>query len=474
MDIDLAPLRAHPRVTADPEICGAYAADVSGLSQVPPAVARPESEAELADLLRLCNDHGIPVTPQGLRSSTTGASVATSGIVLSLERMARLIDIDRVRRIAIAEPGIVTAEFKRQIAAAGLFYAPDPTSEEESTLGGNVACNASGSRTYRYGATRSHVRALNVVLADGSRHAVRRIGANKNATGYFGLQNPVDLWIGSEGTLGVITRIEVDLLAPPPGSFGAMAFFDDWHTAIHFVLAADAARRSGQLAPRCLEYFDQSALELVRPEAASLHVPPNAGAAIFFEEEVAPTDTLPALERWYEAIVSIGGLADATIVARTQAEQAELRKLRHAIPTGMNDRGAKAVQSGGRKIGTDFAVPLENLIPVMEDAYRIAREQFGGFVVSYGHVGNGHPHYNLLAESPEALVRGTQAACAMARRAIEAGGTLAAEHGIGKVKVPLYRQLYPDWLYQAMRAVKHSLDPRGILSPGNLFAPEDS
>ncbi len=472
MDIDITPLRAHPRVTADPEVCGAYAADVSGLSRVPPAVARPESAEELADLLRLCHDRAIPVTPQGLRSSTTGASVATTGIVLSLERMARLIDIDRERRIAIAEPGIVTAEFKRQVAEAGLFYAPDPTSEEESTLGGNVACNASGSRTYRYGSTRQYVRALGIALADGSRHEVRRIGANKNAAGYFGLQNPIDLWIGSEGTLGVITRVEVDLLAPPPGSFGAMAFFRDWRAAIGFVLAADEARRAGRLAPRCLEYFDHHALELIRPEAASLRVPSDAQAAIFLEEEVATEDVLPALERWHEAIETAGGLADATIVARTQAEQAELRKLRHAVPSGMNDRGARAVLAGGRKIGTDFAVPLESLIPVMEDAYRIARDDFGGLVVGYGHVGNGHPHYNLLADSPEALARGTRAACAMARRAIAAGGTLAAEHGIGKVKVPLYRQLYPDWLYQAMRAVKRSLDPRGILSPGNLFAPE--
>lgn len=469
MNTDITTLRAHPRVTADPEACGAYAADVSGLSQVPPAVARPESEAEVADLLRLCSDRAIPITPQGLRSSTTGASVATTGIVLSLERMARLIDIDRARQVAMAEPGIVTAEFKRQVAAAGLFYPPDPTSEEESTLGGNVACNASGSRTYRYGPTRGYVRALRVVLADGSRHEVRRIGANKNATGYFGLQNPVDLWIGSEGTLGVITRIEIDLLAPPPGSFGAMAFFHEWQGAIRFVLAADTARRAGWLAPRCLEYFDQSALELIKPEAASLRVPADARAAIFFEEEAAPEGTLAALERWSEAITNAEGMVDATIVATSRAEQTELRKLRHAVPSGMNDRGTQAVKLGGRKIGTDFAVPLENLLPVMEEAYRIAREQFGGLVVGYGHVGNGHPHYNLLAENPEALARGTRAATAMARRAIAAGGTLAAEHGVGKVKVPLYRELYPDWLYQAMLAVKRSLDPRGILSPGNLF-----
>ncbi len=470
--MDTGTLTAHPRVTTDPEVCAAYAADVSGLSQTPPAVARPESEGEVSDLLRLCHDHAIPITPQGLRSSTTGAAVALQGVVLSMERMARVIDIDRKRRIAVVEPGIVTSEFKQQVSEAGLFYPPDPTSEGESTLGGNVACNASGSRTYRYGPTRPYVRALRVALADGSVHEVRRIGANKNATGYFGLQSPLDLWIGSEGTLGVITRMELDLLDPPAGFFGAMAFFRTWREAIGFVLRADASRRAGRLSPRCLEYFDANALELIRPAAGALRVPPEARAAIFFEEEVAPEDALGALERWAEAIEEAGGLADATIVAQNRAEQDELRELRHAVPSGMNERGSQAAQRGGRKIGTDFAVPLPSLMAVMENAYRIVDEQFDGLVVGYGHVGNGHPHYNLLAEGPEQLARGTEAACAMAGRAIELGGTLAAEHGIGKVKVPLYRRLYPGWLYEAMRAVKRSLDPKGILSPGNLFEPD--
>jgi len=473
------PLAPHPRIVSDPEICRAYAADASGLARVPVAVARPESEAEVAELLRLCHERRLPVTPQGLRSSTTGASVPEEGIVLSLERLGRVLEIDLERRTAAAEPGIVLAEFKRQVRAAGLFYPVDPTSEEECTLGGAVACNASGSRTYRYGPTRPYVRALRVALADGSILDARRCESDKNAAGLLGLQNPVDLWIGSEGTLGVVTRVEVDLLPPPRGFFAALAFFRDWRGAVGFIQRADAARRQGlatgapSLRPRCLELFDAGSLELIRPTAGALRIPPRAGAAVFFEEEVAPDAVDGPLERWLAAIEEGEGLGDDTIVALSEAAQAELRRLRHALPAGMNERGAQAVASGGRKVSTDFAVPLARLPEMMEEAYRLVREVFGGFHIAYGHAGNGHPHFNLLAAGPEELARAQEAARLMAARALALGGTLSAEHGIGKVKAGLFAELYPRWVVDAHRAIKRTLDPRGILAPGNLFPREE-
>lgn len=468
-----------PGAVTDPEICGAYAADASGLSHLPDAVVRPQSEDEIRELLRACSAHGIAVTPQGLRSSTTGASVPARGIVLSLERMARVLSIDPARRVAVAEPGIVVAEFKARVREAGLFYPVDPTSEAECTLGGTVACNASGSRTYRYGPTRGYVRALRVVLADGSVREVRRISADKNSTGYPGLQNPVDIWIGSEGTLGVVTQVELDLLPRPPGFFGALAFFHDWRAAVAFVQAADAARReslaSGTpgLRPRCLELFDHGSLELVRPQAGGMHIPGAAGAAVFFEEEVSPVESIGAMERWYAAIETAEGLADDTIVAQSEAEQAELKRLRHALPAGMNERGARVGPQGGRKVSTDFAVPLGRLPQMMEEAYAIVQEVFGGFHVAYGHAGNGHPHFNLLAEDPAALSKAREAARRMAERALDLGGTLAAEHGIGKVKSALFRRLYPAWLIDASLGIKRALDPQGILSPGNIFGEDE-
>jgi FAD/FMN-containing dehydrogenase len=273
--------------------------------------------------------------------------------------------------------------------------------------------------------------------------------------------------------------VEVDLLPPPAGFFGALAFFRDWRAAIAFVLAADADRRvslatgAAGLRPRCLELFDHGSLDLVRPESGGLSIPGDARAAVFFEEEVSPDESLASMERWYAAIEAANGLADETIVAQSEAEQAELRRLRHALPAGMNERGARAAGNGGRKVSTDFAVPLSVLPQMMADAYAIVDETFGGFHVAYGHAGNGHPHFNLLAEDAAGLSRARAAARAMAERALDLGGTLAAEHGIGKVKSALYRHLYPPWLIEAGLGIKRALDPQGILSPGNIFGEEE-
>ena len=332
-----------------------------------------------------------------------------------------------------------------------------------------MATNASGSRSYRYGPTRPYIRALRVALADGTVTEVRRIGANKNATGYYGLQNPIDLWIGSEGTLGVVTRIEVDLLPEPPGFYGGFAFFPDWETALEFVIRADEERRGGRLSPRCLELFDKTSLDLVRGDAAGVRISRDAAAAIFFEEEGIPEQFDSSMERWLKLIELCGGDTDQTLIARTEVEKSDLRRIRHAIPAGMNERGSRATRNGGRKVSTDFAVSLANLPHMMKEAYRISDEIFGGLVVAYGHVGNGHPHFGLLAEDPVELARAEDAVDRMCRLARELDGVLTAEHGIGKVKKRLFRQLYPEWVYRGMEAIKWTLDPKGIFSPGNLF-----
>ena len=455
-------------ITRDRDVCQGYAADVSGLHHVPDGVARPESEAEIVDLLRFCHLRAVPVTAQGLRSSTTGAAVATKGIVLSLERLNRLISIDKENQTALAQPGIITADFKRQVAAAGLFYPPDPTSEEECTIGGNVACNASGARSYKYGPTRRYVRALRLVSADGTVKEVRRIGTRKNAAGYFGLQNPIDLWVGSEGTLGIITQVELDLLPAEKPYFGAMAFFPDWRGAIEFVIQADKETGRENVSPRCLEYYDANALALIRPEKKGMEIPEDTGAAIWFEEEMGEP------ENWIKLISSAGGKAESTLIAQTTKEKDELRRLRHAVPEGMNERGQQAGKRGGRRVSTDFAVPLVVLPQLMEEVYKIISAGFNGFSVAYGHVGDGHPHFNLLAEDKAGLDTALEVALTMTQTALALGGTLSAEHGLGKLKAPLYEALYPAWMTEVMTALKVSLDPKGILAPGNLISPQET
>ncbi len=462
-------MESHPLWSTSPEVCRAYSEDASGWIGVPDGVARPSTESEVVETIRLCLDRGIPVTAQGLRSSTVGGPLAIGGLALSLERLSRLIEIDRDARTAVVEPGMNLGDLKKAIAEAGLFYPPDPTSENECTVGGSVAANASGARTYRYGPTRPYVRELRVVLGDGSVHTLSRRAASKNTVGYFGFQDPIDLLIGSEGTLGIITRVTLGLLPAPAGHFAAMAFFPSLSGALAFALAADAARRSGSLSPRCLELFDAGSLDLIRPEAGRLGIPEGAAAAIYFEEECDPGRETEAFEAWYALLERSGAMADETIVAANEGAKQDLRKMRHAIPSTMNERGQRAREAGGRKLSTDWSVPIAAMPAAVEDASRIVEEVFGGFYIRYGHIGDGHPHFNLLAEDAASLDRAREATHRMALLAVERGGVVASEHGVGKVKREYLRYQYPSWVLDAMRAVKRTLDPAGILAPGNLF-----
>ncbi len=462
-------LDEHPLWTTDLAVRQAYSEDASGLTGLPDAVARPTSEEEVLEIVRHCHAHRIPITAQGLRSSTVGGPLAFGGVALSLERMARVLDLDAARRVVVLEPGANLGDFKRSLSGTGLFYPPDPTSENECTVGGSVMANASGARTYRYGPTRGYVRAVRIVFGDGRVSEIVRSRSSKNTTGYFGFQDPVDLFVGSEGTLGIVTRVTLDLLHAPPGFFAGMAFFPELSRALSFVLAADRARRAGTCSPRCLELFDQGSLELVRPEAGRLRIPAEAAAAIFFEQECEPGREDEGFAAWYELLAIEGALADETIVASSEDQKLELRRLRHALPAGMNERGQRARPAGGRKLSTDWAVPLDVMPRTIEDASRIVEETFGGYYIRYGHVGNGHPHFNLVAEDPESLSRAREATHRMALLAVERGGTVTAEHGIGKVKREYVRYQYPGWVVDGMRALKRTLDPAGILAPGNIF-----
>ncbi len=455
--------------STDPSVREAHSEDASGLIGLPDAVARPATEADVAEIVGWCAAHRTAVTAQGLRSSTVGSPLATGGVAMSLEKMDRILDIDPERRRAVVEPGVNLGAFKKALREAGLFFPPDPTSENECTLGGAVMTNASGARTYKYGATRPWVRSVRLVLGDGSITDIHRSDTNKNTVGYFGFQNPVDLIVGSEGTLGIATRITVDLLPLPRFFIAAMAFFPSIAEAVTFVTVADRARRTGgNVAPRCLELFDDGSLEMIRPRAGALGIPRSAGAAIFFEQECSPEDEETVLGAWLQLIESCEGLADDTIVAVNEARQEELRRLRHALPATMNEKGRAARANGGLKVGTDWAVPLSRVGTMIEEATGIARE-FGGFFIRYGHIGNGHPHFNMIADDAAALKKGRQAAHRMCLRAVELGGTVTAEHGVGKLKREYVRHQYPAWVVEAMKSVKRTLDPAGILAPGNIF-----
>jgi glycolate oxidase len=452
-------------VERDEGVRRAYSADASGLVMMPEGVARPTSAAEVASLLAEASANRTAVTCAGGQTSTTGASISDKGIVLSLRGMDRVIELDPKARIVRAEPGVFVGELKRACAAHGLLLAPDPTSEEECTVGGAVACNASGARSLRYGATRSHVRALKVALADGSLVELRRPSLEKNTVGYALAHDPVDWFVGSEGTLGVVVEVELGLLPLPEEVVGLAIPFATERDALAFVVAA---RESRQVHPRCLEFFDRRALAIAREAEATPGWAKDADAFVYVEE-VPPVSTTPALDEWLELAERRGALTDDVNVYEGESALREARRVRHAVPATMNERGSQRRPHGGRKVSTDWAVPYARLGEMLAKARTFADVAEIEQAVTYGHAGNGHPHQNFIAHDGDELRRIEAVVEETLREVIAMGGTVAAEHGIGKIKRRWLPMQMSPLQVRTMVAVKRELDPAGILAPGNVL-----
>lgn len=451
-------------LSSDKSVREAYAADASGLCLVPELVARPESVEEVIELLRRATADRTPVTCAGAQTSTTAASITDTGVLLSLRALDRISTIDERTKTIKTGPGALVGEIKRTAAAAGLLFAPDPTSEEESTIGGAIACNASGARTFKYGATRKHVQALKVVMANGELMEFRRTNLEKNTVGYAFAHDPIDWFIGSEGTLGIVVEAELTLLPLPAHVVGLAVFFRAEDDALRFVVAT---RESRTVTPRCIEYFDDQAIEIARTAAQAGILPEGAAAMIYVEEEVGD-DLDSTLGRWAELIESIAPDFDP-VVFDGEARLREARKIRHSIPSTMNERGTRHRDAGGRKVSTDWAVPYHRIAEAIRTARTLAAESGLEQAVIYGHAGNGHPHQNFIARTARELATIESVVEQTLKRVLALGGTVAAEHGIGKIKrkwLPLQMNALQIAM---MTAVKRELDPLGILAPGNIL-----
>ena len=459
-------------LTTDESIRATFAEDASGLRLVPESVARPVSTVEVVEVLRQARAARTPVTAAGAQTSTTAASITDRGVLLSLGGMARVLAVDVERRTVRAEAGAILGDVKRAAAEHGLLLAPDPTSEDWSTVGGAVACNASGARSLRYGATRDHVVGLTVVMANGDVHTLRRPVLAKNTAGFDFVHDPIDWFVGSEGTLGVVTEAEFRLLPLPRRVLGLAVPFATDAEALAFVVAA---RRSSAVRPRCLEYFDERALGIARDAGGDPRWAAGARALVYAEDADdgddgdGSIDAEPPLDAWLALAEAHGALVDDLQVYDSDAAVREARRIRHAVPTTMNERGARHRDAGGRKVSTDWAVPYARLADAIAFARAAADRHGVDQAVTYGHAGDGHPHQNFIAENTAALERIHLVVDETVNHVISLGGTVSAEHGVGKLKrrwLPL--QLSAMQL-GAMRALKRELDPDGLLAPGNLF-----
>jgi D-lactate dehydrogenase (cytochrome) len=512
-----------PEPIRDPARVAAEIGDASGRAGHAERLYRPRSEAELSAVMVEASRRGAAVTVAAGRTSTTGSSVPEGGWIVSTLGLSRILSIDVAARSARAETGVLLGDLQRSVRAAGLLHPPDPTSRDECSVGGAVACNASGPRSFLYGSTRSWVRSLRVVLASGEILALARgevvahsgqsfelVGGDgrsvvfappgyrapdacKHAAGYASGPDLdlVDLFVGSEGTLGVVSEVEFDLLPAPEQVLALLAFFPDEAGALAAVRAAKSERcKEGGVRPRCLEWLDPASLDLVRERLPDFEIPVRAGWALFSEQECVHGEEAAVAGCWSQLLGACGALVDdprGVLVALDAEARERFRRLRHAVPVGVNEMAAR---NGMPKLGSDLAVP-DSAFGDMLELYRRAGEepwslldgatradlarQAGGERPSqlrrvvFGHAGDGHLHLNLLPETAAGLSLARAVQAQLAREAIARGGSPSAEHGIGKLKHAALREWVGDAGIEAMRAVKRALDPAGLLGRGNLF-----
>lgn len=494
-------------------------------------ISFPRTEEEVRGVLAECAAKSLNVTVQGGRTGITAGAVPEGGHILNLSRMSRVTglrhDMAAHRFFVVAQPGVLLTDLRERVAkkdfstegwspeslealtrfklAGDWFFPPDPT-ETTASLGGMVSCNASGACTLLYGPTRKYVRAVRMALADGTvlalrrgqprakgrrfliAHDGRRIEGQvpsysmpnvKSAAGYYADDNMdlVDLFIGSEGTLGVLTEAELMLIPQPEFRWGVMAFLPSDEIAVSFVHRV----RREEISPAAIEFFDRRALDLLREKrkvyavlADIPDIPAAFRSAVYVEFHGEDEEALvEAVSRLTEVMVECGGAEDATWTAMTDREMDRLHAVRHAVPEAVNlliDERRKS-DPGITKLGTDMAVPDHALEKVMR-LYRDGLAAAGLEHVMFGHIGNNHVHVNILPRSLAEYEQGRSLYLDWAREIIRMGGTVSAEHGIGKLKVAFLREMYGEAGIEQMRAVKRLFDPDFRLNRGNLFAQE--
>jgi FAD/FMN-containing dehydrogenase len=300
-------------------------------------------------------------------------------------------------------------------------------------------------------------------MASGELIELRRSDLEKNTVGYAFAHDPIDWFIGSEGTLGIIVEAELSLLPLPDHVIGLAILFETEREALDFVIAT---RESSSVSARCIEYFDGKATEIARNASIGV-IPPGADAMVYVEEEIGD-DLDSTLARWMHLIESTAVDLEP-LVFDGEARLREARRIRHSIPATMNERGNRYRESGGRKVSTDWAVPYRRLAEAIQAARALVGELGIEEPVIYGHAGNGHPHQNFLARDERELAVIEGVVEQTLKRVLALGGTVAAEHGIGKIKRKwLSLQMNPLQI-SMMTAVKSALDPLGILAPGNIL-----
>ena len=436
----------------------AYGADALRQGRPADVVVLPASAAEVANVLRLCDQARVPLTPRGGGTGYTGGAVPSAGgVVLSTERLNRILEIDEANLLAIVEPHVVTADLQSAVERVGLFYPPDPASLQQSVIGGNVAESAGGPRAFKYGTTKRYVLGLEAVLPTGE--VITTGGKSvKNVVGY----DLTQLLVGSEGTLAIITQVILRLIPKPAATGTLRATFASIEDAVQTVGAIVADR----VVPAALELIDAACLEALQASSESGLAPEGTGALLLIEVDGTAQSVVGEVDQ----VIRVCKACGATDVrqAHDAAEREELWRLRRDLSLALRAMAP-------RKINHDVVVPKARIPDLFTIINRLSRE-LDLPMPSFGHVGDGNIHVNILLDPADeaAAERARLAEARLFEEVVRLEGSISGEHGIGFSKAPYLRLELSDDAIALMRRLKQAFDPHGILNPGKIFPPEAS
>jgi D-lactate dehydrogenase (cytochrome) len=466
-----------------------YLKDASNYTGSADVLYIPESIEELKELIQKIISEKKKITIQGSRTGLTGSAVSTEGVICSTELLTHC-SINKDEKTAWVGPGLKYFELEQELKNLNLFFPPNPT-ETTSSIGGNLGANASGSRTFKYGATRNWVEEIKIILPNGNDFHLKRgeifaennilkfleyqiefediyMPEIKHSAGYYlrdGM-DLIDLFIGSEGTLGVIYDIKLKLLQRPSELLGLIIYFADKDELFNFL--EDVRDKSilnfnskNEISARLIEYFDKNSLNILRKYYNQ--VPENVHSAIWIEQEIEENQD-DFIEKWYEIIQKYTRLADSTWTAIDDKQHIEFAKFRHKLPEEVYENlSSKNIQ----KIGTDTAVKSVYFKDYYDYLYN-ELDSLGLDYIVFGHIGNSHLHANVFYKNENEMKLAKDFYMSLIKKTISLGGTVSAEHGIGKIKKPYLKEMYGEKL-NTMIKIKQILDPNLLFGNGNLF-----
>ena len=431
----------------------AYGTDALLQGHPPDFVVIPADTKLVAAVAALCDTHGVPLVVRGAGTGYTGGAVPTrGGVLLSMERLNRILEIDEVNLLAVVEPNVITGDLQREVEQVGLFYPPDPASLEKSALGGNVAECAGGPRAFKYGTTKRYVLGLEAVLATGE---VIETGSKavKNVVGY----DLTQLLVGSEGTLAIITKIILRLVPKPPTQATLLALFENIESAVNAVSALIRRRA----VPAAIELVDADSLQAVHEYLGQKIVPREANAALIIEVDGSASAVEDEIERVAQGCDEAGAVG--VVRADTASEREQIWSLRRQLSLALRATGLL-------KINHDVVVP-RGRVPELFAAVADLKRDYQLRIACFGHAGDGNIHVNLMVNRQDTaeLERARTAERRLFERVVALEGSISGEHGIGFAKAKYLGIELSEAEISLMKRIKRAFDPNGILNPGKIF-----